>query len=206
VADRGRRAAILDAALRLSADRGLDAVSLAEVCRAAGASNGSMYHHFPTRQALQAALWGRALEGYQAAIARGLERSRSARDGIRGVVLGHVRWVLAHPDAARLLDESPRTVAGSALRDDVQARNRAFLARVGAWLRPRVAAGALRAVPMDALIAIVFAPVRAATREWLRGADARRLRRVAPILADAAWAALAPAAASRPVARRPPPA
>ncbi|MEV0079442.1 helix-turn-helix domain-containing protein [Nocardia neocaledoniensis] len=51
-ADAGRnRANVLDAAVRLFAERG-EAVQMAEVAGAAGVGVGTIYRHFPTRQAL----------------------------------------------------------------------------------------------------------------------------------------------------------
>ncbi len=189
MARRDLREAILEAALRLSAQDGFDTLSTAEVCRAAGASNGSMFHHFPTKAALGAALYLRTLEHYQDAIAASLEGARTARDGIRGLVLTHVRWVLAHPVEARLLHERRRS--GQAPDGEVDARNRAFLARISAWLRPHLEAGRVRGWPPDVLVAVLFGPVHALTRGWMRGEPARRLEAAAPHLADAAWAALA---------------
>jgi AcrR family transcriptional regulator len=189
---RSRRDAILDAALRLSASRGLDGVSTAEVCRASGATNGSVFHFFPTKDDLHAALYLRALATYQEAIASGLERSRSAREGVRGVVLDHVAWVAAHPAEARFLHEGRRGATSASLLDEIEERNARFFGRFAAWLRAQAAAGAIRKVPPDVVFAIVFGPVSMITRDFMRGTDAERLREVAPSLADAAWSALAP--------------
>lgn len=184
------RDAILDAALRLSGRRGFDAVSTADVCEASGATNGSFFHFFPTKEHLHAALYVRALARYQEAIATGLERSRSARSGVRGLVLGHARWVVDHPDEARVLHEGRRAGTSRALADEIGTRNRELFGRISAWLRPHVAAGAIGKLPGDVLVAIVFGPVHLMTRERMRGADRRRLVEAAPHLADAAWAAL----------------
>jgi AcrR family transcriptional regulator len=55
------RRALLDAAWRLVAEKGLAALTLREVARAAGVSHAAPYHHFPTRTALLDAL---AVEGF----------------------------------------------------------------------------------------------------------------------------------------------
>ncbi|KAF0847801.1 TetR/AcrR family transcriptional regulator [Nocardia caishijiensis] len=58
----------LDAAARLFAAQGSRAVTMAAVARSIGAPSGSIYHRFPDRPALLAALWLRSgrrfLEGY----------------------------------------------------------------------------------------------------------------------------------------------
>lgn len=55
------RHALLEAAWRLVAEKGLAALTLREVARAAGVSHAAPYHHFPTRTALLDAL---AVEGF----------------------------------------------------------------------------------------------------------------------------------------------
>ncbi len=55
------RRALLEAAWRLVAEKGLAALTLREVARAAGVSHAAPYHHFPTREALLDAL---AEEGF----------------------------------------------------------------------------------------------------------------------------------------------
>ena len=55
------RRALLEAAWRLVAEKGLAALTLREVARAAGVSHAAPYHHFPTRTALLDAL---AVEGF----------------------------------------------------------------------------------------------------------------------------------------------
>lgn len=55
------RRALLDSAWRLVAEKGLAALTLRELARAAGVSHAAPYHHFPTRTALLDAL---AEEGF----------------------------------------------------------------------------------------------------------------------------------------------
>ena len=47
-----RRSEILDAALRLWAERGFDATSVEAVANEAGLSKGTLYLYFPTKKAL----------------------------------------------------------------------------------------------------------------------------------------------------------
>ena len=65
------RRALLDSAWRIVAEKGLAALTLREVARAAGVSHAAPYHHFSTRTALLDAL---AEEGFA-----GLDRATSRR-------------------------------------------------------------------------------------------------------------------------------
>jgi AcrR family transcriptional regulator len=93
---------LLDAAVALSAAGGPQAVTMAALIEATGAPSGSLYHRFPTRPALQAALWLRTLERFQTEF---LEAA-AAEDGSRaalGAAAHTIAWSRAHPDEARVL-------------------------------------------------------------------------------------------------------
>ncbi len=59
------RERILAAAEESFARYGYDATSVAEICERAGVSKGAFFHHFPTKQAVFAALLERWLEGLE---------------------------------------------------------------------------------------------------------------------------------------------
>ena len=63
------RHALLEAAWRLVAEKGLAALTLREVARAAGVSHAAPYHHFPTRTALLDALAEEGFAGLDRAMA-----------------------------------------------------------------------------------------------------------------------------------------
>ncbi|MET9018942.1 TetR/AcrR family transcriptional regulator [Actinopolymorpha sp. NPDC004070] len=93
---------LLDAAASLVADAGPRAVTVAAVARAAGAPSGSVYHRFPSRPALLAALWLRSLERFQAGFLVAVDQDEplaSARSAARHVVA----WSRANPADATIL-------------------------------------------------------------------------------------------------------
>ena len=186
----GTREALLDAALAAFAQRGYGSTTMTDVRRAAGASTGSLYHHFPTREHLAAAVWLDGLARFQDGFAAVVSRSRTASAGVRAGVRFHVRWVAEHPDLARLLlsDQDPavRRVAAA----ELERRNAEFFATVREWHARHVASGALRDLPFDLLYALWLGPAQELARLWLAGATHRPLERYAKALADGAWAAL----------------
>jgi AcrR family transcriptional regulator len=54
---RRRRVHIVEAALGLFATKGFAATTTADICRAAGVSTGSLFHYFPSKQAVFHAVW-----------------------------------------------------------------------------------------------------------------------------------------------------
>jgi AcrR family transcriptional regulator len=104
----------MDAALALVAEGGLPALSLREAARRAGVSPAAPYHHFPSREALVAALARDGFEGMRIAMER--ELAEAGDDPIERLLAsgrGYVTYAIAHPasfqimfGAARLCDLS----------------------------------------------------------------------------------------------------
>src|SRR5258708_20043149 len=57
-----RVAELLDAGAVLFAEKGYDAATMTEIAQRAGASIGSLYQFFPSKEALAEALFGRSVE------------------------------------------------------------------------------------------------------------------------------------------------
>jgi len=90
------------AALRLVADRGPQAVTVAAVAREAGAPTGSIYHRYRSREQLLAELWMDVVEGFQS----GFVARLGAASDLEGAVEAArfmVAWTRAHTLEARLL-------------------------------------------------------------------------------------------------------
>ena len=77
------RERILDAALRVFAERGYDGASVTQICDQAGVSKGALYHHYPTKQAVFLAL----LEHWLTSVDDGLEVLREGQPDIAELLL-----------------------------------------------------------------------------------------------------------------------
>lgn len=64
---------MLDAALAVVADEGVGSLTMTAVASRLGAPSGSIYHRFPNRPALAAALWLRTQERFHASFLEGLD-------------------------------------------------------------------------------------------------------------------------------------
>lgn len=79
------------------------APTLDELRREAEVSVGSLYHHFPDKPALAAAVYAQVMTEYQDGFLAMLREQVTAEDGIRGGVRNHLDWVAAHRGEAALL-------------------------------------------------------------------------------------------------------
>ncbi|TAL20072.1 MAG: TetR/AcrR family transcriptional regulator [Aquabacterium sp.] len=190
------RAQILQAAGKLLLAQGLDATSMEQVRRAAGVSNGSLYHHFPTKPQLAQAVYDDALGRYHAALLPALSNAQgtplAAEAGVRALVSAHLEWVVAQPQAAAVLHRLRHTPAVAEAEPEIGQRNAGALAVLGAWMRSRVEAGELADLPLPVWIALVFAPALQLTAGWLRQQPPSIPPDLRRRLADAAWRAVAP--------------
>jgi AcrR family transcriptional regulator len=183
------RTAVLDAAARLFDARGYGSVSIGDLTAASGVSNGSIYHHFSSKEGVLAALVVGALADYQRRLLAVFDaHPDDAPGGIRAAVAHELTWLERNPAQARLVLAHRDAVAASATgAEPLRAANRAFIRAVRAWLD---AHHQTRGVDINLLHAVVFAPPRELGALWL----ARRLKTkptaYAATLSETAWAAL----------------
>lgn len=185
-------ARVLEAAAGVFLAHGYAHASMDQVRQAAGVSNGSLYHHFPTKAQLGDALLAHTLRDFHGTLTAALAGRASAQAAVRGLVRGYVDWVVAHPAGARLLHELRRQgdLPGSA--GAWQQANAEAFDQLRAWVDARIATGELRPLPFPVWIAVVFAPAMALTPHWVAQAKPAVAPKVRQALEHAAWMAVAP--------------
>src|SRR5512143_2929486 len=90
------------AALRLVADRGPQAVTVAALAKELGAPTGSIYHRYSSREELLAELWMEVVEGFQNGFAGRLAGADDV-DGAAQAAPFMASWTRQHPLESRLL-------------------------------------------------------------------------------------------------------
>jgi AcrR family transcriptional regulator len=116
------RAAILDAAAILFAERGYAATSLADVGARAGVSRGAPGYCFGSKAELYRAVLERAIEDVRAAVRSGRERAlasgRSSDDNLAGANGEYFDYLHSHPMFVRLIERA--ALGGEALPDGLR--------------------------------------------------------------------------------------
>jgi AcrR family transcriptional regulator len=183
----GRREAILEAARACFDEHGYAATTIELIAARSGASNGSIYHHFGSKDGILAALYSSALGSYQEELLALLrDHADDAEGGIRGAVVHHLEWVEAHPHETRTLFEHRQTLDRTPRAGDLREQNRAALDEVRAWAARHVAEGAIRDLG-PAAAAVWFGPAQVVARDWMAGRLRGKPTALAPALAEAAW-------------------
>lgn len=181
---------LLQAAADVFLAQGVEAASMERVRQAAGVSNGSLYHHFPTKARLADALYAQTLRDFHASLVKPILGRAGTHSGVKGLVRCYVDWVLQNPASARLLHElKPAAhLAAGGEWEQVQAEGMEVLRQ---WVQRRVEAAEMRPMPFPVWFAVVFAPALSLTPQWLREDPPQVPQAVRTALEYAAWYAVA---------------
>jgi AcrR family transcriptional regulator len=197
------RSRILDAALECFLADGLEQTTIARIRERSAVSNGALFHHFRSKEAIADTLYVDAIRSFQAglwSIVRA--RPRSLRAAIHATISHQLSWTEEHPDTARFVYTRGHLDWHSPAGAEVAALNRSIASAFSEWITPLIQRGEVRSMPMVTLTAIVSGPAHAIARRWLAGQVERPPTAFVDELADAAFAGLrgrpVPAAAAVP--------
>ena len=114
------RGELLSAATVLAAGpRPIAIPSLRAIARACDVSAAAVYRHFPSQAHLNRALLLQVHAAFEEAVLRHDDSSLPARERLRAMARGYVRWGLAHPGMYQLLFESKDQLDEESSIDDV---------------------------------------------------------------------------------------
>jgi AcrR family transcriptional regulator len=170
----GRRTRILDAAARLFGRDGYRGVRTEAIAAAAGVSEGTVFHHFGSKDALLVAVAGRYGRGFAAAMFADLDAEGPLPDPEQ--VMRRAFAYVRHSDplfGIFILTDDPTDAeqARRANRDEIVRVLTGFLER---WR----ARGLIRPLPPRVVAELLFGLVESALKEcFVRGRRARRAER-----------------------------
>lgn len=187
----GTRDRILKAALACFIESGYEQTTITRIRERSRVSNGALFHHFPTKEAIADALYVDAIASFQRGLWELLQRrSRSLRAAVRGTISHQLHWIEANEDRARFLYMRGHLEWDSPGGAELEELNRSLAEAYRQWMAPFVQAGQIRPMSMLMLNAIVTGPVHAIARRWLAGQLNSPLHSYLDELADAGCAAI----------------
>jgi len=185
-----RRREILNAALRCFSDYGFAATTMSDIRKVSGASTGSIYHHFESKEKLAAALFVEGLKDYQHSLLHELRRCRTAERIVRGIVLHYLGWVETNVDWARYLLAMGHALLLESAQSEIDQINAAFSDQLQAQLQPHVDGKRIRGYTRPVFLSLLLGPSRDFARRWTDGVSPAAMREAKRILPKAAWSAL----------------
>jgi len=188
-----RRHQILDAALSCFLEQGVEATTIEQIRKASGASLGSIYHHFGSKEAIALAVYAETIKEYHAQLLAVLDEQTTAQDGIRALISAHLEWVQSNATRAVYLTRVEIADPSGATAGRIAAILQGFFQAVYEWLKPFIERGDLIALAPALYPPLVFGPVASFARHWLTHRMDVDRDLVADTLALAAWNSLRPA-------------
>lgn len=183
---------LLDAAAQVFLEHGYAAASMEQVRQAAEVSNGSLYHHFPTKAQLADALYAQTLHDFHGALLISIAGEADAEAGVKGLVRAYIGWVVKHPGRAALLHRLKREGEVTDASAAISAANAEALAALKDWVTRNSAQGRMRELPFSLWMALVFSPAMSLTARWVKNARPSVPPKTRAALEHAAWMAVAP--------------
>jgi AcrR family transcriptional regulator len=161
-----KRERLLASARQLFAEQGFEDTSTQQIAKAAGVSEGILFHHFGSKRGLLE----RIAEDFVAAGARAAMPGSSAQLTEEAVVRGAFDFADAHPALYRLLEQM-----GAELGESRSAsRSAVIVAAIEKNLQAGMAQGIVREGDAGIMAQLQFAVVDAAYKAWRDGGDPDR--------------------------------
>lgn len=185
------RERVLSEALACFLDAGYESTTVARILDRSGVSNGALFHHFSSKEAIADALYVEAIESFQAGLWALLAgRPQTLRSAIHGTILHQLQWTEDHRDLARFVYMRGHLEWTSFGAEAVSSLNRDLAHALRAWLEPFRERGQIKPTTMVMISAIVSGPAHTIAQRWLAGQVQGPLLGFADELADAAVAGL----------------
>jgi AcrR family transcriptional regulator len=106
-----KRAAILAAASRLFADKGYANTPTSEIAREAGVAEGTLYHHFGSKEGIFLTIFDETADGYLDGAEALIREGKSGADTLRDLIAFHFEYLESHaPQYLIILRDFPEEI------------------------------------------------------------------------------------------------
>jgi AcrR family transcriptional regulator len=152
---KNKRDALLKAALKLFAKKGIDATTTALIAQKAGVANGTLFNYFGNKEELVHALFFAILEDIEENVFSRELAHDNPLDKIHGFLTGVIRYMNKHRDIFKFLEHFRFSTYNNKTRTDVlkssnTIRELLIAARNQGYLQP---------LDIDTIEALIFGPI-----------------------------------------------
>ena len=131
-----RQAALVEAALDLAAQRSPAEVTTGDLAQAIGITQGAVFKHFDSKEAIWLAALDWAHQALIAKLAKVAQRNRTnPLQALRAVFMAHIAFVQAYPGVPRLIFQELQHARPTPLKSKVQALMADYRALVSGLLK-----------------------------------------------------------------------
>ncbi len=176
-----RRAFTVEAVLELAAKQNPAEITTAEIAKHMGLTQGALFRHFPTKDAILQAVMGWVSERLLARVDQAAASSPSPLAALQAVFMAHVDFVAEHPGVPRMLFGKLQSTGDSATKRMAQTLLRHYGQRLQPLFKAGIALGELDAeLDIEAATVLFVGSVQGLVMQSLLAGNTRRIRRDAP--------------------------
>ena len=176
-----RRAVTVETVIGLAAEQNPSEITTAAIATRMGLTQGALFRHFPTKDAIWQAVMEGVAERLFARIERAAAGAATPLAALEAIFQAHVEFIAAHPGVPRMLFGELQRAEGSAARRMVQALLVRYRARVVELIAQGQAQGEIAAEIDPAPAATLFiGAVQGLVMQSMLAGDVKRMRRDAP--------------------------
>lgn len=140
-----RREEIIRVTLDLAARQGVDDVTTQDMAQAMGLTQGAVFRHFPSKDAIWLAVMQWVRDRLMAVLGRAAEQGRDPLDALERMFFAHIAFIEGHPAIPRVLMSEHLHGRSSALRQMVTEIMLGYEAKIAGLLQAAQAQARVRA-------------------------------------------------------------
>ncbi|MER1966225.1 TetR/AcrR family transcriptional regulator [Castellaniella sp. GW247-6E4] len=176
-----RRAATVEAVVELAAEQNPGDITTAAIAQRMGLTQGALFRHFPTKDAILEAAMAWVAERLLARIDKAAQGAASPAVALEAVFMAHIDFVTQHPGVPRMLFGELQRPGETLLKQTV----RTLIQHYGERLRRLFEAGKAQgeldaALDTDAAAVLFIGTIQGLVMQSMLVGDVNRIRRDAP--------------------------
>jgi len=176
-----RRAETVDTVLALAAEQNPSEITTAAIAQRMGLTQGALFRHFPTKDAIWAAVMNWVAERLMARVERAAQSAASPLSALEAMFVAHAGFIAEHPGVPRMLFGELQRGGDSVTRQMVQTLLGRYRDRVRALIEQGQSGGELDPQVDPEQAALVFiGTIQGLVMQSMVAGDMQRVRSDAP--------------------------
>ena len=176
-----RRSVTVETVLALAAEQNPSEITTAAISARMHLTQGALFRHFPSKEALWAAVMEWVAERLMQRIERAVAEAPGPLAALRSMFLAHAGFVVEHPGVPRMMFGELQRAEASAPKRMAQTLIRRYGERVRALLAAGQTAGEVAAdIDLDAATTLFIGTIQGLVMQSLLAGEPERISREAP--------------------------